>query len=89
MSVGRIRIWVTGLSLALSLHAGRAAAVSVEEFGAMEPDQALRLPATEALPVFGWSAREFRFVLENSLIDLRYLYQAPSGRPSAGLSAAV
>lgn len=89
MSVGRIRIWVTGLSLALALHAGRAAAVSVEEFGAMEPDQALRLPATEALPVFGWSAREFRFVLENSLIDLRYLYQAPSGRPSAALNAAV
>jgi len=84
-----MRIVLAGLCLGMLLRAGPATAVSVEEFGAMEPEQALRLPATEALPVFGWSAREFRFVLENSLIDLRYLYQPPSGRPSAALTAAV
>ena len=93
MSFGRMRIGLAGLCLGMLLgvilHAAPAAAVSVEEFGAMEPDEALRLPATEALPVFGWSAREFRFVLENALIDLRYLYQPPSGRPSTALTAAV
>jgi len=84
-----IRAWLAGLGTAVCLHAGAAMAVSAEEFGAMEPEQALKLPATEALSVFGWQAAEFRFVLENSLIDLRYLYQPPSGKPSPALTAAV
>jgi len=84
-----MRVWMAGLALAVCLQPVPAAAVSVEEFAALEPEQALRLPATEALAVFGWSAREYRFVLENALIDLRYLYQPPAGRPSAGLTAAV
>lgn len=89
MATGWVRIWLAAFGLGACLQHGAAGAVSVEEFGAMEPEQVLRLPATEALAVFGWSAREFRFVLENSLIDLRYLYQAPSGQPSAGLIRAV
>jgi len=84
-----IRALLAGLGTTVCLHSGAAMAVSAEEFGAMEPEQALKLPATEALSVFGWQATEFRFVLENSLIDLRYLYQPPSGKPSPALTAAV
>lgn len=89
MSRQAVRRWLMLVGLAGCLHGAPAAAVTVEEFGAMDPAQALELPATEALPVFGWSAREFRFVLENALIDLRYLYQPPSGQPSPALTAAV
>jgi hypothetical protein len=43
----------------------------------------------EALEVFGWRREEFLFVLENSLIDLRYLYRPPSGKPSKPLTDAI
>jgi hypothetical protein len=66
-----------------------ARAMSPEEFGALEPEEALRLPVLEALEVFGWQREEFLFVLENALIDLRYLYRTPSGKASKALSAAV
>jgi len=55
----------------------------------MEPEQALRVPAIEAISVFGWTKQEFLFVLENALIDLRYLYRTPTGRSSEALVAAV
>lgn len=55
----------------------------------MEPEQALRVPAIEAISVFGWTQQEYLFVLENALIDLRYLYRAPTGRSSEALVAAV
>jgi len=84
-----IRAWLACLCTTVCLHTGAALAVSAEEFGAMDPEQALKLPAIEALSVFGWKAGEFRFVLENSLIDLRYLYQPPSGQSSSALTAAV
>jgi hypothetical protein len=70
-------------------QAGPAWPVTAEEFAALEPEQALQLPVAEALEVFGWRQREFLFVLENALIDLRYLYRHPSGRASDPLTAAV
>ncbi len=88
-NAGRMRGWLLAAWVAACLHGGQAAAVTAEEFGAMEPEQALNLPATEALSVFGWTGREFRFVVENALIDLRYLYQPPSGRPSPALNASI
>jgi len=80
--------WLPAVALAAGL-AGPAHAVTPEQFAKLEPDEALRLPALEAIDVFGWSRREFVFVLENALIDLRYLYRAPSGRSSDALAAAV
>lgn len=79
------------VALALLLvSAGTAAqAMTPEEFAAMDPERALQVPADEAIGVFGWKRQEFLFVLENALIDLRYLYQAPSGQPSKQLTAAV
>jgi hypothetical protein len=74
---------------AVALAAAPASAVTPEEFAAMEPEAALALPVTQALQVFGWREQEFMFVLENTLLDLRYLYRAPSGRASAQLTAAV
>jgi hypothetical protein len=76
------------LAFALLLQAP-AHAMSPEEFAALGPDEALRLPVTEALNVFGWRREEFLFVLENALIDLRYLSQAPAGKPSQALTTAV
>jgi len=70
-------------------QAGPARSLTPEEFAALEPEQALRLPVVEALEVFGWREREFVFVLENALIDLRYLYRQPSGRPSEQLTASI
>jgi len=70
-------------------QAGPVWSLTPEEFGALEPEQALELPVVEALEVFGWREREFVFVLENALIDLRYLYRQPSGRPSEQLTAAI
>jgi hypothetical protein len=70
-------------------RAGPAWSVTAEEFAALEPEQALQLPVVEALEVFGWREREFVFVLENALIDLRYLYRRPSGRASEQLTDAV
>lgn len=66
-----------------------ALAMSPEEFAAMEPERALQVPADEAIGVFGWKRQDFLFVLENALIDLRYLYREPSGKPSKALTAAV
>jgi hypothetical protein len=75
--------------LALTLGATPARAITVEEFTALEPDKALALPALEAVDLFGWTREEYQFVLENALIDLRYLYRAPSGKSSAQLIAAI
>lgn len=80
--------WLPVVALAAGL-AGPVHGVTPEQFAALEPEEALRLPALEAIDVFGWSRQEFVFVLENALIDLRYLYRAPSGRSSAALTAAV
>ena len=70
-------------------QAGSGWAVTAAEFAALEPEQALQLPVVEALEAFGWREREFAFVLENALIDLRYLYRQPSGRASDALTASV
>jgi hypothetical protein len=77
------------MSLAVLAMAGPARGLTPEEFAALEPEDALALPAVEAIEVFGWSRQEFLFVVENALIDLRYLYRAPSGKPSAQLTAAI
>ena len=77
---------VGGLLLVL---AGPAHSLTPEEFAALEPEEALQLPAVEAISVFGWTKPEFLFVLENALIDLRYLYRTPTGRSSEALVAAV
>lgn len=66
-----------------------AMAMTAEEFAAMEPERALQVPADEAIGVFGWKRQDFLFVLENALIDLRYLYREPTGKPSKQLTAAV
>ena len=77
------------LAVALAGVAEPSLALSPEEFAAMEPEAALQLPVVETLSVFGWRKQEFVFVLENALIDLRYLYRAPSGHTSKELTAAV
>lgn len=66
-----------------------ALAMTPEEFAAMDPERALQVPADEAIGVFGWKRQDFLFVLENALIDLRYLYREPTGKPSKQLTAAV
>jgi peptidoglycan hydrolase-like protein with peptidoglycan-binding domain len=76
------------LALGLGLP-GASPAVTPEQFAALEPEEALRLPALEAVSVFGWNQEEFLFVLENALIDLRYLYLKPAGRPSSALTSAI
>jgi hypothetical protein len=88
-AVYRLRLHLLPLVLAALLHVPAVHAVSPEEFGALEPEAALRLPVIEALEVFGWRREEFLFVLENALIDLRYLYAAPTGKPSKALTAAI
>jgi hypothetical protein len=80
---------VVCVSVAVLSLAGPARGVTPEEFAALEPEEALSLPAVEAIEVFGWSRSEFLFVVENALIDLRYLYRAPTGKPSPQLTAAV
>jgi hypothetical protein len=72
-----------------ALQAGPAWPLTPEQFAALEPEQALQLPVTEALEVFGWREREFLFVLQNALIDLRYFYRQPDGRSSDQLTAAI
>jgi hypothetical protein len=85
----RLRRLLLPLVLLAALCAPAAQAISPEEFAALAPEEALRLPVVEALEVFGWRREEFLFVLENALIDLRYLYRQPSGKPSDALTAAV
>lgn len=77
------------LALLCASVASAALAITPEEFAAMDPEQALQVPADEAIGVFGWKRQEFLFVLENALIDLRYLYRAPTGKSSKELTAAV
>lgn len=77
------------LLFSYALAYGTALAVTPEEFAAMEPEKALQMPAEQAIGVFGWRRQDYLFVLENALIDLRYLYRRPSGKPSAQLTAAV
>jgi len=84
-----LRVLATALLLLSGWLPATAQALSAEEFAAMDPERALELPAEEAIGVFGWRRQEYLFVLENALIDLRYLYRAPSGRPSNQLRAAI
>jgi hypothetical protein len=85
----RLRRCLLPLMLFGALAVPCAHAMSPEEFAALEPEEALRLPVLEALEVFGWQREEFLFVLENALIDLRYLYRTPSGKTSKASAAAV
>ena len=85
----RLRRALLPLACLAVLYAPLARAITPEEFGALDPEQALRLPVMEALEVFGWRRDEFVFVLENALIDLRYLYRQPSGKPSEALTGAI
>jgi hypothetical protein len=87
--VTRLRRCLLPLVFLGAVQAPAAHAISPEEFAALAPEEALRLPVLEALEVFGWRREEFLFVLENALIDLRYLYRQPSGRRSDALTAAV
>jgi peptidoglycan hydrolase-like protein with peptidoglycan-binding domain len=80
---------IGAVCFALALAAPTARAITAEQFAALEPDKALALPALEAVDLFGWTREEYLFVLENALIDLRYLYRTPSGRPSPQLTAAI
>lgn len=82
---------VRRVALALLLMSAGSAALAMtpEQFAAMDPEQALQVPADEAIGVFGWKRQDFLFVLENALIDLRYLYRAPTGKPSKALTDAV
>jgi hypothetical protein len=87
--ITRLRRCLLPLVFLGAVQAPSVHAISPEEFAAMAPEDALRLPVVEALEVFGWRHQEFLFVLENALIDLRYLYRQPSGKRSDALSAAV
>ena len=85
----RLRRCLIPVVLAVLSQTHTAHAISPEEFAALDPEEALRLPAVEALEVFGWQREEFLFVLENALIDLRYLYRPPTGKPSKALTEAI
>jgi hypothetical protein len=84
---GTIR-WLGALALSVSLS-GPAQSMTPEQFAGLEPEQQLQTPALETVDVFGWSKQEFLFVLENALIDLRYLFRAPSGTSSNALTSAI
>jgi hypothetical protein len=88
LSLRPFRALIAATLLAVS-YLPAARAITPEEFAALDPETALRLPVLEALNVFGWRREEFVFVLENALIDLRYLYRRPSGKPSQQLSEAI
>lgn len=63
--------------------------VTPEEYADLAPEVALQLPMVEALPVFGWSRKEYYFIIENALIDLRYYYGEPVGASSPKLMSAI
>ncbi|MFN0313599.1 MAG: hypothetical protein ACKVQA_00980 [Burkholderiales bacterium] len=75
--------------LAACLSAQASWSISPEVYSQLAPEVALELPILEALPVFGWTKREFYFIVENALVDLRYLYREPTGTSSALLSSAI
>ena len=85
----RLRRGLLPLLCCAMLQSPAAHAVTPQEFAALDPEDALRLPVLETLQVFGWRRDEFIFVLENALIDLRYLYRQPTGQPSRALTAAI
>jgi peptidoglycan hydrolase-like protein with peptidoglycan-binding domain len=89
MSLRLLQASIGAVCLALMALAPPARAITAEQFAALEPDKALALPAIDAVDLFGWTREEYLFVLENALIDLRYLYRTPSGKRSAQLTAAI
>jgi len=89
VSLRLLQAWIGAVCFALAVVAPAALAITAEEFAALEPDKAMALRALDAIGLFGWTREEYLFVLENALIDLRYLYRAPSGKPSAQLTAAI
>lgn len=72
-----------------AMLASSAWAITPEAYAELAPEVALQLPMVEALPVFGWSRKEYYFIIENALIDLRYYYGEPAGASSAKLISAI
>lgn len=64
-------------------------AITPEEYSDLAPEVALQVPMVEALTVFGWSRKEYFFIIENALIDLRYYYKEPTGTSSTALMNAI
>lgn len=64
-------------------------AITPEEYSDLAPEVALEVPMVEALSVFGWSRKEYFFIVENALIDLRYYYKEPTGASSPALMNAI
>lgn len=75
-----------GAALILSAQAW---SMSPEAYADLDPEVALQVPMVEALPVFGWSKKAYYFIVENALIDLRYLYKEPTGTSSPALLNAI
>ncbi|MBM3394244.1 MAG: hypothetical protein FJY37_06360 [Betaproteobacteria bacterium] len=80
--------WLAAVMAALVVNAP-AWSITPEEYAELAPEVALDLPMVEALTVFGWTRKEYFFIVENALIDLRYLYREPNGTLSTALMNAV
>lgn len=90
----RVQRWCAFWRGLLALCAGLVASapalsITPEEYSDLAPEVALQVPMVEALPVFGWTRKEYFFIVENALIDLRYYYKEPSGASSPALMSAI
>lgn len=66
-----------------------SAGITNDELNNMPKEKARQIPVTETLSAMEIKEPDFFFVLENCLIDLRYFYREPTGRPSPQLTDAI
>jgi hypothetical protein len=66
-----------------------SATLTKEQINKLSKEKARILPAKELFSAVGISDKEFIFLVENMLLDLRYLFKRPTGKPSTELTAAI
>lgn len=64
-------------------------ALTEAEFKNLSPEKLKVLPMIEAMSAMGVSEEMYYFILETSLLDLRYYYKEPSGKFSQELKKAI
>jgi len=80
--------FLLGIFLFLSLLTN-VFALTEEELNKLPPEEARKIPILKALPALGMSQKTFLFMIEDCLIDLRYLFKKPSGQLSDELISAI
>lgn len=64
-------------------------ALTESEFNNLPPEKLKILPMQEAMSAMGTSDEMYYFILESSLLDLRYFYKEPSGKLTPDLIKAI